>query len=61
VTVTFEIIKTGIISPKAGEKIYRAFTRERKEFLLPTMNEISLDKEENRLATLSGSTGNQGW
>jgi hypothetical protein len=40
VTATFEITKIGIISPKAGEKMYRVFTRERKKFLLPAMNEI---------------------
>jgi hypothetical protein len=40
VTATFEITKTGIISPKAGEKMYRVITRERKNFLLPATNEI---------------------
>jgi hypothetical protein len=40
VTTTFEIIKTGIISPKAGEKMYRVSAREHKKFLLPSMNEI---------------------
>jgi hypothetical protein len=40
VTATFEITKTGMISPKAGEKMYRVFTREHKKFLLPAMNEI---------------------
>jgi hypothetical protein len=47
VTVTFEITKTGIISPKAGEKMYRLFTRERKKFLLPTMNVIWFIMTEN--------------
>jgi hypothetical protein len=47
VTVTFEITKTWIISPMAGEKIYRVFTRERKKFLLPTMNEIWFVMTEN--------------
>jgi hypothetical protein len=40
VIATFEITKNGTISPKVGEKIYRIFTRERKKFLLPAMNEI---------------------
>jgi hypothetical protein len=39
VTASFEIAKIGIISPKAGKKMYRVFTRERKKFLLPAMNE----------------------
>jgi hypothetical protein len=30
-TATFEITKTGIISPKAGEKMYRIFTREHQK------------------------------
>jgi hypothetical protein len=47
VTATFEITKTGIISPKAGEKMYRLFTRERKKFLLPTMNVIWFIMTEN--------------
>jgi hypothetical protein len=40
VTATFEITKTGITSPKAGEKMYRVITRERKNFLLQATNEI---------------------
>jgi hypothetical protein len=40
VTATFEITKNGIISPKAGEQMYKIQTRERKKFLLPAMNEI---------------------
>jgi hypothetical protein len=40
VTATFEITKNGIISPKAGEQMYRIFIRKRKKFLLPAMNEI---------------------
>jgi hypothetical protein len=40
VTATFEITKNGIISPKAGEQMYRIYFRERKKFLLPAMNEI---------------------
>jgi hypothetical protein len=47
VTATFEITKTGIISPKAGEKMYRVFTRERKKFLLLAMNEIWFVMTEN--------------
>jgi hypothetical protein len=39
VTATFEITKNGIISPKAGEQMYRIEIRERKKFLLPAMNE----------------------
>jgi hypothetical protein len=40
VTATFEITKNGIISPKAGEQMYRIFIRERKKFVFPAMNEI---------------------
>jgi hypothetical protein len=40
VTATFEITKNRIISPNAGEQMYRIFIRERKKFLLPVMNEI---------------------
>jgi hypothetical protein len=48
VTAAFEITKTGIISPKAGEKMYnRVFTRERKKFLLSEMNEIWFAVTEN--------------
>jgi hypothetical protein len=47
VTATLEITKTGIILPKAGEKMYRVFTRERKKFLLPAMNEIWFVMTEN--------------
>jgi hypothetical protein len=39
-TAPFEITKNGLISPKAGEQVYRIFIRERKKFLLPAMNEI---------------------
>jgi hypothetical protein len=47
VTATFEITKNWIISPKAGEKMYRIFSRERKKFLLPAMNEIWFVVSEN--------------
>jgi hypothetical protein len=47
VTTTFEITKTGIISPNTGEKMYRIFTSERKKFLLPAMNEIWFVTTEN--------------
>jgi hypothetical protein len=47
VTATFQVTKTGIISPKAGEKMYRVFTRERKKFLLPAINEIWFVMTEN--------------
>jgi hypothetical protein len=40
VTVTFEITKNGIISPKAGKQMYIIQIRKRKKFLLPAMNEI---------------------
>jgi hypothetical protein len=47
VTATFEITKNGIISPKAGEQMYRIYFRERKKFLLPAMNEIWFVMSEN--------------
>jgi hypothetical protein len=47
VTAIFQVTKTGIISPKAGEKMYRVFTRERKKFLLPEINEIWFVMTEN--------------
>jgi hypothetical protein len=47
VTATLEITKTGIILPKAGEKMFRVFTRKRKKFLLPAMNEIRFVMSEN--------------
>jgi hypothetical protein len=47
VTAIFQVTKTGIISPKAGEKMYRVFTRERKKFLLPEINEILFVMTEN--------------
>jgi hypothetical protein len=47
VTVTFEITKNGIISPKAGEQMYIIQIRKRKKFLLPAMNEIWFVISEN--------------
>jgi hypothetical protein len=47
VTATFEITKNGIISSKAGKKMYRIFTRERKKFLLSAKNKISFVRTEN--------------
>jgi hypothetical protein len=47
VTATFEITKTGIISPKASEKMYRVFAKERKKFLLAAVNEIWFVMTEN--------------
>jgi hypothetical protein len=47
VTATFEITKTGIIWPKAGEKMYRVFTRERKKFLFPAMFVMSENFQSN--------------
>jgi hypothetical protein len=35
------------MSSKAGKKMYRVFTRERKKFLLPAMNEIWFVVTEN--------------
>jgi hypothetical protein len=47
VTATFEITKNGIISPKAGEQMYRIFIREHKKFLLPAINGIRFVMSEN--------------
>jgi hypothetical protein len=47
VTATFETTKNGIISPKPGEQMYRIYTRERKKFLLPAMNEMWFVMTEN--------------
>jgi hypothetical protein len=57
VTATFEITKTGIISPKPGEQMYRIFIRERKKFVLPAMNDIWFVMSENfqrAIVTLRG-------
>jgi hypothetical protein len=47
VTATFEITKNGIISPKAGEQIYRIFIGERKKFLFPAMFVMSENFQSN--------------
>jgi hypothetical protein len=47
VTAIFEITKNGIISPKAGEQMYRIFIRERKKLVLLAKNEIWFVMSEN--------------